>query len=80
MVSFMLFNMVRKVTLTGKIMTKTEALSLLKCNVTELAIKLGISSQAISQWPENKIPLAREYQVRDLAKGQKPLNHNTQVA
>lgn len=54
-------------------MTKTEALALLECSVTELASKLSISTQAISQWPEEKIPLAREYQIRDLAQGNEPL-------
>ncbi|EXI38834.1 hypothetical protein J647_1301 [Acinetobacter baumannii 846928] len=54
-------------------MTKTEALALLECGVTELAYKLSISTQAISQWPEEKIPLAREYQIRDLAEGKEPL-------
>lgn len=54
-------------------MTKTEALVLLECSVTELAYKLSISTQAISQWPEEKIPLAREYQIRDLAEGNEPL-------
>ncbi|ARD29554.1 hypothetical protein OTEC02_12645 [Acinetobacter lactucae] len=54
-------------------MTKTEALALLECSVTELASKLNISTQAISQWPEEKIPLAREYQIRDLAQGNEPL-------
>lgn len=56
-------------------MTKSEALNLLKCNVTQLAEKLGISHNAISQWDEYKIPLAREYQIRDLAAGKVPLNH-----
>ncbi len=56
-------------------MTKTEALALLECGVTELAYKLSISTQAISQWPEEKIPLAREYQIRDLAEGKVPLKH-----
>lgn len=54
-------------------MTKAEALALLKCGITELAYKLSISTQAISQWPEEKIPLAREYQIRDLAEGKEPL-------
>lgn len=76
----MLLNKVRKVTLWAIFMTKSEALKLLKCNVTELAEKLGITSQAISQWPEKKIPLVREYQIRDLAKGQKPLNITSSVA
>ncbi|MEN8411089.1 Cro/CI family transcriptional regulator [Acinetobacter bereziniae] len=54
-------------------MTKTEALALLKCSVTDLAYKLDISTQAISQWHEEKIPLAREYQILDLAEGNEPL-------
>ncbi|MFM7811725.1 MAG: Cro/CI family transcriptional regulator [Acinetobacter junii] len=56
-------------------MTKSEALKLLQCNVTQLAEKLGISHNAISQWDECKIPLAREYQIRDLAAGKVPLKH-----
>ncbi|HHP8293154.1 TPA: Cro/CI family transcriptional regulator [Acinetobacter baumannii] len=56
-------------------MTKTEALALLECGVTELAYKLSISTQAISQWPEEKIPLAREYQIRDLVEGKEPLKN-----
>ena len=60
-------------------MKKQEALELLNCNVTDLAMKLGISSQAISQWPENKIPLVREYQIRDLVKGQSPLKRDTSI-
>lgn len=60
-------------------MTKTDALRLLDCTVTQLAEKLGISHNAISQWPENKIPLAREYQIRDLAEGKKPITRQ-QVA
>ncbi|WP_180109393.1 MULTISPECIES: Cro/CI family transcriptional regulator [unclassified Acinetobacter] len=58
-------------------MTKQEALKLLNCNVADLALKLEISSQAISQWPETKIPLMREYQIRDLAKGQIPIKRST---
>lgn len=60
-------------------MTKTEALALLECGVTELAYKLSISTQAISQWPEEKIPLAREYQIRDLAEGKEPLKNKVEV-
>lgn len=56
-------------------MTKAEALALLECGVTELAYKLSISTQAISQWSEEKIPLAREYQIRDLAAGKEPLKN-----
>lgn len=58
-------------------MTKQEALSLLGCSVTELAKKLAISHNAISQWPDDRIPLAREYQVRDLAAGKKPITKAT---
>ena len=58
-------------------MTKQEALKLLNCNVADLALKLEISSQAISQWSETKIPLMREYQIRDLAKGQIPIKRAT---
>ncbi|CAM2890158.1 Cro/CI family transcriptional regulator [Acinetobacter celticus] len=58
-------------------MTKQEALQLLNCNVADLALKLEISSQAISQWPEKKIPLMREYQILDLAKGQIPIKRST---
>ncbi|MDV2441186.1 Cro/CI family transcriptional regulator [Acinetobacter gerneri] len=60
-------------------MTKTDALRLLDCTVTQLAEKLGISHNAISQWPENKIPLAREYQIRDLANGKKPITRQQVV-
>ncbi|MDC5136824.1 Cro/CI family transcriptional regulator [Acinetobacter baumannii] len=60
-------------------MTKTEALALLECSVTELACKLSISTQAISQWPDEKIPLAREYQIRDLVEGKKPLTNKVEV-
>jgi hypothetical protein len=55
------------------IMTKQEALDLLGVKVGELATLLNISSQAISMWPDHKIPLGREYQVRDLAAGKNPL-------
>lgn len=61
-------------------MTKSEALILLDCTITQLAEKLGISHNAISQWNENKIPVAREYQIRDLANGKKPIKHNRLVA
>ncbi|MCU4576105.1 Cro/Cl family transcriptional regulator [Acinetobacter courvalinii] len=57
-------------------MTKSEALTLLNCTVTQLAGKLGISHNAISQWNETKIPLAREYQIRDLANGRQPLKRS----
>lgn len=56
-------------------MTKSDALQLLNCSVTQLAEKLGISHNAVSQWPVEKIPLAREYQIRDLANGKEPIKH-----
>ncbi len=61
-------------------MTKSEALTLLDCTVTQLAEKLGISHNAISQWSEKKIPLAREYQIRDLASGKEPIKRNATSA
>ncbi|TNL48330.1 Cro/CI family transcriptional regulator [Acinetobacter bereziniae] len=54
-------------------MTKQEALKLLGVNGVELAKLLGVEPSAVYQWPENKIPLAREYQIRDLADGKKPI-------
>ncbi|ENX02584.1 hypothetical protein F900_01030 [Acinetobacter modestus] len=60
-------------------MTKSEALNLLKCSVTQLAVKLGISHNAISQWDEEKIPLAREYQIKDLASGREPLKRSVAI-
>ena len=47
-------------------MTRQEALAVMQCNVTQLSKLLGISTQAISQWKKEKIPLVREYQIRDL--------------
>lgn len=61
-------------------MTKSEALSLLNCSVTQLAEKLGISHNAISQWDEERIPLAREYQILDLSKGKKPIKRETLIS
>ncbi|WP_313484056.1 Cro/CI family transcriptional regulator [Acinetobacter variabilis] len=61
-------------------MTKSEALQLLGCSITQLAERLGISHNAISQWDESKIPVAREYQIRDLAAGRKPIKRSKKVA
>ncbi len=47
-------------------MTRQEALAAMQCNVTQLSKVLGISTQAISQWKKEKIPLVREYQIKDL--------------
>lgn len=60
-------------------MTKQEALALLGVNGVELAGLLGIEPSAVYQWPEQKIPLAREYQIRDLANGKEPIKHQTQA-
>ena len=61
-------------------MTKSEALTLLDCTVTQLAAKLGITHNAISQWPEERIPLVREYQIRDLSKGKKHIKRKPEAA
>ena len=58
-------------------MTKQEALALLGVNGVELAGLLGIEPSAVYQWPERKIPLAREYQIRDLANGKEPSKPQT---
>lgn len=61
-------------------MTKAEALGLLGCSVTQLAEKLGITHNAVSQWPAEKIPLAREYQIKDLAKGVEPIKREQKIS
>ena len=60
-------------------MTKDEAFKLLDVNGVELAGMLGIEPSAVYQWPDQKIPLAREYQIRDLAEGKVPLKHKAAV-
>lgn len=61
-------------------MTKQEAFKLLGVNGVELAGLLGVKPSAVYQWPENKIPLAREYQIRDLIAGNQPIKHNKKIA
>ena len=46
-------------------MTKQEAYELLGVNGVGLAKLLGIEPPAVYQWSNEKIPLAREYQIRD---------------
>ncbi|MBJ8436811.1 hypothetical protein I6M64_05665 [Acinetobacter lactucae] len=60
-------------------MTKQEAFKLLGVNGVELAGLLGIEPSAVYQWPDKKIPLAREYQIRDLAEGKEPLKNKVAV-
>ncbi|WP_368576116.1 Cro/CI family transcriptional regulator [Acinetobacter baumannii] len=60
-------------------MTKQEAFNLLGVNGVELAGLLDIEPSAVYQWPEKKIPLAREYQIRDLAEGEEPLTNKVEV-
>lgn len=57
-------------------MTKQEALKLLGVNGVELAKLLNVEPSAIYQWPEDKIPLAREYQILDLANGKEPITRH----
>lgn len=54
-------------------MTKQEAYELLGVNGVGLANLLGIDPAAVYQWSNDRIPLAREYQVRDLANGKEPI-------
>ncbi|MFI8146959.1 Cro/CI family transcriptional regulator [Acinetobacter sp. ABJ_C5_2] len=56
-------------------MSKDEAFKLLGVNGVGLAGLLGIEPSAVYQWPDQKIPLVREYQIRDLAEGKVPLKH-----
>ena len=49
-------------------MTKQEAMQLAGVETQkELADLLEIEPPAVSQWDDDKIPLLREYQVRELA-------------
>lgn len=61
-------------------MTKSEALALVGLSVTQLAEKLGITHNAVSQWPEEQIPLARQYQIIDLANNKEPIKPQIQTA
>lgn len=61
-------------------MTKQEAFILLGVNGVELASLLGIEPSAVYQWNSDRIPLAREYQILDLASGRQPIKHDPEVA
>lgn len=55
-------------------MTVEQATELLGCTRQELANALHVSKMAVSQWARSGyLPIAREYQVRDLAEGRTPL-------
>lgn len=60
-------------------MTKQEAYDLLNVNGVGLADLLGIEPSSVYQWSEVRIPLAREYQIRDLAAGRQPLKKQTHL-
>lgn len=62
-------------------MTVEQATALLNCTRQELADTLGVSKVAVSQWSKRgSVPLAREYQVRDLMAGREPLMREQQAA
>lgn len=56
-------------------MNKKEILAKINCSTRELAKKLGISHSAIVQWDDEKIPLARQYQILDILNGKFPLKN-----
>lgn len=60
-------------------MTTQEALKLLGVNGVGLAALLEIEPAAVYQWPKNKIPLAREYQILDIANGKKPIKRGKEA-
>ncbi len=37
--------------------------------ISQLARALGISYEAVRQWPENGVPLLRQYQLQDMSGG-----------
>lgn len=59
-------------------MTVKEACELLRCNGVELAEKLGVTPPAVYQW--KKVPLARIYQILDLAQGKEPIGRKQKQA
>lgn len=62
-------------------MTVEHATELLGCSRQGLADALGVSKVAVSQWHKRgSIPLAREYQVRDIASGKEPIKRMAEAA
>jgi len=53
-------------------MTRDEAIKLLDCSLSELALRLDITTAAVAKWNKDQIPPLREYQVRELAEGRIP--------
>lgn len=53
-------------------MTRDEAIQLLNCSLSELALRLNITTAAVAKWDKEQIPPLREYQVRELAVGRTP--------
>lgn len=53
-------------------MTRDEAIKLLDCSLSELALRLDITTAAVAKWNKDQIPPLREYQIRELAEGRVP--------
>jgi len=47
-------------------MTKKEALAHFGGSMRKLAEALGLSTQAVHRWPQEKVPELRQYQIRDI--------------
>jgi len=50
-------------------MTRSDAIKYFG-GISELAKALDITYEAVRQWPENGIPMLRQYQIQDLSGGQ----------
>lgn len=57
-------------------MTKTEAINHFK-GISRLAKALNITYEAVRQWPENDIPLLRQYQIQELTSGELKVSAQT---
>jgi hypothetical protein len=49
-------------------MTRSEAITFFG-GIPELARALDITYEAVRQWPEDGIPLLRQYQIQELSEG-----------